>query len=249
MDLQQFGYWLLLIFLVLILLIKYLRPLIKGYLGELTIRFILSFLKKKDYKVIHNVRVFYNGIMAQIDHIVVSKYGLFVIETKNYSGWIFGSENAHEWTQVIFKHKFKLYNPIKQNFGHIKAIRANLTAYPFLDYYPIVVFTRGSKLKINSSYPVIKYYNLLKTIKNSKNINITENIRDEVYETLLKINGRKPLIQPKKALLSSFARHTPTFCPYCSSPLISKTGKYGRFLGCSSFPKCHYSKKVSFKYE
>lgn len=87
------------LFLGLAILLKFLKPKIKGFLGELLIRFVLLFLNKKEYKIIHDVKVFYNGLMSQIDHVVVSKYGVFVIETKNYKGWIFGSENAYEWTQ------------------------------------------------------------------------------------------------------------------------------------------------------
>ncbi|QQD13408.1 NERD domain-containing protein [Sphingobacterium sp. UDSM-2020] len=153
------------------------RPVIKGYLGELTIRFILSFLNKKEYKVINNVRVFHNGIMAQIDHLIVSRFGLFVIDTKTYKGWIFGNENAYQWKQVIFNNTFRLYNPIRQNLGYTKALQANLNEYPDLDYFPIVVFTHGSKLKVNSSFPVIKYYNLLKIIKSVKDENVSQEIR------------------------------------------------------------------------
>lgn len=186
------------LFLGLAILLKFLKPKIKGFLGELLIRFVLLFLNKKEYKIIHDVKVFYNGLMSQIDHVVVSKYGVFVIETKNYKGWIFGSENAYEWTQVIFNNKYKLYNPLKQNLGHVKALQANLADYPNLDYFPIVVFTGSARLKVNSSYPVIKFYRLLKTIKRSNEINISEFTRDEIYNLLLKINGNTPNIEAKK---------------------------------------------------
>jgi len=113
----------------LIILYRFLKPKIKGYLGELKVRLRLFFLNKKEYKIIHNLRIFHNGMMSQIDHVVISKYGVFVIETKNYSGWIFGGENSFEWTQVIYKNKFKLYNPLRQNLGHVKAIKGNLTSW------------------------------------------------------------------------------------------------------------------------
>ncbi|WP_419184190.1 nuclease-related domain-containing protein [Xiashengella succiniciproducens] len=80
--------------IVLSIVFQILKPKIKGFLGELLIRFVLLFLNKKEYKIIHDVKLFYNGLMSQIDHVVVSKYGIFVIETKNYKGWIFGSENG-----------------------------------------------------------------------------------------------------------------------------------------------------------
>lgn len=119
---------LIILLIVLSIVFQILKPKIKGFLGELLIRFVLLFLNKKEYKIIHDVKLFYNGLMSQIDHVVVSKYGIFVIETKNYKGWIFGSENAYEWTQVIFNNKYKLYNPVKQNLGHVKALQANLAS-------------------------------------------------------------------------------------------------------------------------
>ncbi|MEN5087968.1 nuclease-related domain-containing protein [Sphingobacterium faecium] len=123
------DFWPIILLIATIGLVIYLRPVIKGYLGESTIRFILLFLNKKEYKVLNNVRVFHNGIMAQIDHLVVSRFGVFVIETKNYNGWIFGSENAYQWKQVIFNNTYEFYNPIRQNLGHIKALQANLNQY------------------------------------------------------------------------------------------------------------------------
>ncbi len=231
--------------LILVRIFKLSKPKIKGYVGELTIRFLLLFLNKKEYKVINDVRLFHNGLMSQIDHIVVSKYGIFVIETKNYKGWIFGHEKSYEWTQVIFNNQYKLYNPVKQNLGHIKALKANLNHFPYLDYFPIVVFTGGAKLKVNSSFPVVKYYNLLKTIKNNKEVNITENMRDEIVELILKLNGYKPLIVPKKFDDKDYQYSSAQSCPDCGSPLISKQGKFGRFYGCTDFPRCRYTKRLS----
>ncbi|MBE8714367.1 NERD domain-containing protein [Sphingobacterium hungaricum] len=232
------------LFLGLAILLKFLKPKIKGFLGELLIRFVLLFLNKKEYKIIHDVKVFYNGLMSQIDHVVVSKYGIFVIETKNYKGWIFGSENAYEWTQVIFNNKYKLYNPVKQNLGHVRALQANLADYPNLDYFPIVVFTGSARLKVNCSYPVIIFYRLLKTIKSSKEINISEFTRDEIYNLLLKINGNIPNIEAKK-FGNTTIKQKNNLCPDCNSPLIPKQGKFGRFMGCTNFPRCRYTKRLS----
>ena len=65
---------------------------------------------------------------SQIDHLVLSEYGIFVIETKRYKGWIFGSEKAENWTQVIFKEKHQFRNPVKQNWSHVYALKSVLTA-------------------------------------------------------------------------------------------------------------------------
>lgn len=63
------------------------------------------------------------GGTTQIDHVVVSRFGIFVIETKNMKGWIYGSADQAQWTQVIYRHKSKFQNPIRQNYKHVKAIQ------------------------------------------------------------------------------------------------------------------------------
>ena len=218
------------------------KPKIKGYLGELKISIFLYFLNKKEYKVIHNINVFHNGMMSQIDHVIISIYGIFIIETKNYKGWIFGSERASEWTQVIYKNKYKLYNPVRQNLGHVRALKAHLTPYANLDFYPIVVFTGGAKLKVSSSFPVVKTWNLLKTIKNTREVNITSETMDEIYNLLLRINGNKPNIIPKKVESESFAEQQ-NLCAICNSPMVLREGKYSKFWGCSTYPSCNYTRR------
>lgn len=232
------------IFAVVVLLVRYLKPKIKGFLGEMIIRFRLLFLNKKEYKIIHNVHVFYNGMMSQIDHIIVSCYGIFVLETKNYKGWIFGSEKAYEWTQVIFNNRYKLYNPLRQNLGHVKALKANLSEYTTVDYFPIVVFIGSARLKINSTFPVIKHTKLLKTIKGTKDININEEIRDEIYNHILQINGNKPLVLPKKFETQPAILEEKNVCEYCNSELRLREGKFSKFWGCTNYPSCNYTKRI-----
>lgn len=222
--------------IIIVLLFKFFKPKIKGIFGEMLIRLILLFLDKKEYKVIHDVKIFFNGLMSQIDHIIISRYGIFVIETKNYKGWIFGSENSYEWTQVLYKKKYKLYNPLKQNLGHVRALKGNLSQFPSLYFYPIVVFTGSASLKVNSSYPVIKSYQLLKTIKSLNDIKISQLKRDEIYNFLLKINGNRPNVVPK-----NYEEHN-NLCPRCESELVLRNGKNGNFYGCSKYPKCYYTK-------
>lgn len=67
---------------------------------------------------------------SQIDHIVVAPEGIFVIEAKNYSGKIRGNKQDPTWN---VNYRFKMNNPIRQNFGHIKALESVLeesTALP-----------------------------------------------------------------------------------------------------------------------
>ena len=98
-------------------------PALKGKYGERMVKKSLEKLDSKEYHIFHDLYIPTKKGTSQIDHVVVSSKGIFVLETKNYTGWIFGSENSQNWTQVIYKRKEKFYNPIWQNFGHIQALK------------------------------------------------------------------------------------------------------------------------------
>ena len=107
---------------------------------------------------------------SQIDHVVVSSKGIFVLETKNYTGWIFGSENSQNWTQVIYKRKEKFYNPIWQNFGHIQALKEYLGENTTQDipFSSIIVFSNEATLKFKETFTkssVIQRRHLVKKLK------------------------------------------------------------------------------------
>lgn len=74
-------------------------------------------------KILRNLYIPYNGGTSEIDLVMLTEFGIYVIESKNYSGWIFGSENNKNWTVSYNRNtKEKLYNPIWQNNTHIKAL-------------------------------------------------------------------------------------------------------------------------------
>lgn len=85
---------LLILFLVLGVLLRLFEPRIKGYLGEAAVASRLGKLPQEHYRVFNDIMLQTKRGTTQIDHIVVSIYGIFVIETKNYKGWITGSEFA-----------------------------------------------------------------------------------------------------------------------------------------------------------
>ncbi len=84
---------------------------------------------------------------TQIDHILLSRFGVFVIETKDYTGWIFGSATDLQWTQVLHKRKFVFQNPILQNRRHVQAVSALLDFLPAGSIRSIVVFVGDAELK------------------------------------------------------------------------------------------------------
>ena len=116
----------------------------RGILVEAYIRFIIGKTKEGKRYVINNYMIVDDGKSSQIDHILINKNGIFVIETKNYSGRIYGEDNQHEWTQVLNYGKVKnhFYNPVKQNATHIYRLAKLLpTDAPF---FSVVVFTKDN---------------------------------------------------------------------------------------------------------
>src|SRR5262245_24428443 len=71
-----------------------------------------------DYHLLNHVTLRVREGTTQIDHVLVSRFGVFVIETKDYRGWIFASAGDRYWTQVLYRAKFRFQNPIRQNYSH-----------------------------------------------------------------------------------------------------------------------------------
>lgn len=130
------------------------KSLIKGKLQEIAVDIGLFIgLDKNEYTIHNNITLeLLEDITTQIDHVIVSKYGIFVIETKNYKGWIYGDKNKKEWTQVLFKQKNKFQNPIHQNYKHIKFLQEILSIKDVMelkesDLHSIVFFSPDSTFK------------------------------------------------------------------------------------------------------
>ena len=107
-----------------------------------------------------------NGEMTQIDHVLLSTNGVFVIETKNYTGWIFGSENQRNWTQTIYNKKSRFYNPVMQNNTHVKALQNYLNID--VPLHSIIVFSNAATFKFKEPFQqayVIHTKHLKRTIK------------------------------------------------------------------------------------
>ena len=97
---------------------------IKGALGETVVKAGAGLsLPSSVYRRYHDVTLPTAGGTTQIDHVFVSEFGVFVVETKNMNGWIYGTENDRKWIQVFpGGQKYTFQNPLRQNYGHVKAI-------------------------------------------------------------------------------------------------------------------------------
>lgn len=97
--------------------------------------------KPPDYHLLNHLTLPLKEGTTQIDHILVSQFGVFVIETKDFSGWIFANPTQTHWTQTFFARRFKFRNPIFQNQLHVRAVRDLLDFLPPEAVRSIVVFT------------------------------------------------------------------------------------------------------------
>lgn len=121
---------------------------IKGWLGEQAVARALRGLNADYYTCFHDLylpRPDGKGT-TQLDHVVVSTCGIFVIETKNYKGWIYGSEKQKQWTQTIYKRKHRFQNPLHQNALHVRAL-AKFLALERDQLRSIVYFVGDSTFK------------------------------------------------------------------------------------------------------
>jgi hypothetical protein len=100
-----------------------------------------------DYHLMNHVALQLEDGTTQVDHILVSRFGVFVIETKDYKGWIFANAKQANWTQVVFKRKFKFQNPIFQNFRHVRAVQGLLDFLPPGAIKSVVAFTGEAEFK------------------------------------------------------------------------------------------------------
>ena len=147
--------------------------------GEQEIAHILAEgLSYKDYFIFNNLTIpsDHNG-SSQIDHLVQSRFGIFVIESKDYKGWIFGSKDQDSWTQSLpgGKNRFQFQNPIRQNWSHIMSLKSLMPFIPESAFQSIVVFTDSCEIKTPPIENVVHSEELIECIKKHAENKVPEN--------------------------------------------------------------------------
>lgn len=138
--------------------------LLRSNRGEALVANTLSRLSRP-HLLLNNVTLPTAEGTTQIDHILVTESGVLVIETKDYLGWIFGSPNDTQWTQVIYRTKTRFRNPLRQNYGHVQAVRSLLPKLPENAFDGVVVFTGTAEFKSNLGPQVIHLGELLEFVR------------------------------------------------------------------------------------
>ena len=165
------SFWWIILAFVVIGIIKAFKPFIKGKVGEFAVALhVKLYLKDPEYILLNDCTLpDEQAGTTQIDHILLSPYGIFIIETKNYKGWIFGSERQKMWTQKIFKNSYKFQNPLHQNYKHQKVLEqvlADIIAPEYL--HSIVVFMPDCEFKTEMPANVFRGAAWVDYVKNFK---------------------------------------------------------------------------------
>ena len=219
-----------------------------GTAGErFTYRELADWFKKR--QIIRNVYLKKkNGELTEIDLLAVSQKCILVVESKNYSGWIFGDEKDSNWTQTLGRdRKHSFFNPIIQNQVHIKALAHNLPDFPALPLLSLIVFSDRCTLKsvscaAENTYVIYRRdlpFIMKKTVHTMPKV-ISEEERDGIIDLLSATSRPDEAVKNEhlQQVLSKAER-----CPKCQGELVERTAKHtgGTFLGCKNFPKCRYT--------
>ncbi len=219
-------------------------PAVKGARGERSVNSVLARkLPAEEYTVFHDVTLPSSHGPTQIDHIVVSRYGIFVIETKNYTGWIFGDAKSKQWTQVVFREKNQFMNPLRQNYKHTKATESFFSLGSKY-IHSVVVFVGDAEFKTRVPENVTCRRGLCPYIRSRQAILLST---DHVKDLARKLSAFKEGTLAEEPSVS-VVRREPN-CPKCGEPMVRRTAKRGKnagaeFWGCPKFPKCRGVRQV-----
>lgn len=135
--------------------------------GEVAVRrLLIQAFNDPAYYLLNNITIPVDDDgTTQIDHILLSRYGVFVIETKHYSGWIFANPTGRTWTQVRYRFKSKFQNPLRQNYKHVQVVKSLLHFIPHEHIHSLVVFTGDGVFKTARPAGVVQLTELEATIR------------------------------------------------------------------------------------
>jgi len=230
-----------------------LGALFKGSAGEFKTKFISSIFLKEEYQIFNDIIIQTSHGSTQIDHVVVSKYGLFVIETKNKTGWIFGAPEQANWTQVIFNKHYQFQNPLRQNYSHIQGL-SEILGIEDNKLHSIVVFWGDCKFKSEMPVNVVKG-GLLRNefqnyIKSKDTILLTQKEINRICEQLSLAKENSGFFSHVHHVVDLKEKYnSDVTCPKCRGLLIRKVAYKGTkdehdLLGCNNYPRCHYIKNI-----
>lgn len=217
-----------------------------GQFGEYATEFALTNHNLDgDFIVLKNIYLPIQGKTTEIDLIMIHEKGIFVFESKNYSGWIFGDAEQLYWTQSFQNgEKYRFYNPIRQNKTHIKALAAYLEK-PISSFTSYIVFSERCTLKKvpqnTTDIVVVQRPNMLKKLRTALKCAVLVYSHEEIQSMAAKL---QKLTNKNAVEKQQHIDNIKTKCPFCGSELVLRNGKYGQFFGCSTYPKCKFTRPI-----
>lgn len=212
-------------------------------------------LDEKQYHLIDNITLQTRYGTTQIDHVIVSVYGIFVIETKNMKGWIFGKSNQSKWTQVIYRRSYKFQNPLHQNYRHVKILKSilGLTAHQM---YSVIVFVGNNEFKTRMPENVMHGADYIDFINSKKRKVLTEAQVSKIIEKIETV--RMPQSRETDRRHAKYVRnvieekesHYAPSCPRCGGFMVLRKVKRGEnkgqpFWGCKRYPYCRGLRNIT----
>ncbi len=200
----------------------------------------------QDYHHFRNVILATSRGTTEIDHLIVSRFGVFVIEDKHRSGWIFGEESDPYWTAVHFKRKYRFQNPLHQNFGHVKALE-EVVGIDSSKVFPLVVF-RG-RFKFKTAVPQgVFLHGCASAVARRRDVLLADSEVDRILGVVSHAATGFFATLRHAASVRERYRST-TRCPKCGGDLVSRVARKGptpgsRFLGCANYPRCKYIRNL-----
>lgn len=171
------------------------QPITNQNEGEgLVMKEITQLLSKKNYHLFNDITLKFGKTTTQIDHILICKFGVFVIETKHFSGWIYANAISTKWTQVLYRYKNQFQNPLRQNHKHILAVQNILEFIDKRAFHNVVVFTGKAEFKTEKPSNVFFLDELIGFIS-TKEIEILSD--DEILKVIGKVERERYFISNK----------------------------------------------------
>lgn len=231
-----------------------------GKVGEHRVKKALGKDEEGKHYSFHNLIVkTEDGRTHQIDSLYLTHTGLLVIETKLWQGQIYGNDKMDTWYQYVKKdtdkwgrktktrhYKNEMENPVKQNWGHVYALKEVLgNGIPLV---PLVVFARDEPPKhVTSSY-VTGLKGLKKKAKEFEGNALSEDAFQRLKDELTELqNGQVSGHEHVKNVKALQHQVDENICPRCGGKLVLRHGRNGDFYGCSNYPRCTFTKRMNPK--
>ena len=221
----------------------------KGGKAEVATAMLARMHLGTDYKVHEHITLPTPDGTTQIDVLIISRYGIFVIEVKDYQGLIFGGEKQRKWTKVHFRKKIKFQNPLHQNYKHTQAVHQCLGVDEAV-VYSVVNFNNEGKFKTPMPDNVTRGPSFTDYIKTFTEEVMDDNQIQEIETLLESTMLERSRETDRKHIAHVKAIHEDVGsnnCPSCGGNMVERTARKGKnagntFWGCSNFPKCRFTR-------